>query len=413
MDNRIKITILGGSALATPKLFEAFGKNDARSAYDVVLLGHDREKLAAVQQLSQAIISSFKNLDVQVHTSTNEQEALTNANLILNQIRVGGLQSRVFDETFPLQFNIPGEESVGPGGFNSAIRNVPVVLEYCRKIEKLAPQTTFINLTNPSSIVQYAIQHYTSLKVVGICDMPVTLTMGVAQALELPIAELEFDWMGMNHFGWLTGLRYHGENYMPQALANLEKIPNLGTDPEIVRALGVIPANYLKFYFHPDRFIAKAKGHPVRGEELIQINDDMLKKMKAWKAGDSIAFLEERGAVWYEKIIAPTLLALGEKRTGELILSITNGQAIRWLPEDAIIEVSVPLKNGVLQNPRITEVPLDVQSMILRNSAFEMLTAQAVVEKDKNKASRALLANLLVDDYAQVKGILDKIWEKH
>jgi alpha-galactosidase/6-phospho-beta-glucosidase family protein len=96
-----------------------------------------------------------------------------------------------------------------------------------------------------------------------------------------------------------------------------------------------------------------------------------------------------------------------------LILSITNGQAIRWLPEDAIIEVSVPLKNGVLQNPRITEVPLDVQSMILRNSAFEMLTAQAVVEKDKNKASRALLANLLVDDYAQVKGILDKIWEKH
>ena len=46
MDKRIKITILGGSALATPKLFEAFGKNDARAAYDVVLLGHDREKLS-------------------------------------------------------------------------------------------------------------------------------------------------------------------------------------------------------------------------------------------------------------------------------------------------------------------------------------------------------------------------------
>jgi len=411
MNNRIKITVLGGSALATPKLFEAFGKNNARAPYDIVLLGHDREKLAAVQQLSRAIISNFKDLDVQVLTSTDEQEALANANLILNQVRVGGLQSRVYDETFPLKFNIPGEESVGPGGFNSAMRNVPVSLDYARKIEKLAPHATFINLTNPSSIVQYAIRHYTTLKVIGICDMPVTLMMGVAQALGLPMAELEFDWIGMNHFGWLTGVRYHGQSRLAEAMANLEKIPNLGTNPEIVRSLGVIPANYLKYYFHPDQFIEKAKGHPVRGEELIQINADILKKMKAWRPGDSITFLEERGAVWYEKIIAPTLLALGEKRTGELILSVTNSQAVPWLPEDAIIEVPVPFKDGVLQSPRITEVPLDVQAMILRNCAFEILTAQAVVERDKAKASRALLANLLVDNYAQVKGILDEIWE--
>ncbi|HTX80328.1 MAG TPA: hypothetical protein VMC62_11695 [Longilinea sp.] len=413
MDNRNKVTILGGSALATPKLFEAFGKNDAKAAYDVVLLGHDQEKLKAVQQLSQAIIASFENLDIRVFTSTDEQEALTGAGLILNQIRVGGLQSRVYDETFPLKFNIVGEESVGPGGLNSAMRNVPVVLDYCRKIEKLAPQATFINLTNPSSIVQYAIQHYTSLKVIGICDMPVTLMMGVAQALGLPAADLEFDWMGMNHFGWLTGVRYHGQSRMADALANLEKIPHLETDTQIVRALGVIPANYLKFYFHPDRFIAKAKDHPVRGEELIQINNDMLAKMKEWKPGDSIAFLEERGAVWYEKIIAPSLLALGEKRTGELVLSVTNGHAVHWLPEDAIIEVPVPFKDGVLQSPRITEVPLDVQSMVIRNCAFEMLTAQAVVERDRAKASRALLANLLVDNYAQATGILDEIWENH
>jgi 6-phospho-beta-glucosidase len=411
MNHRIKITLLGGSALATPKLFEAFGKNNARAPYDVVLLGHDQAKLAAVQHLSQAIISSFKDLDVQVHTSIDEQEALTGADLILNQIRVGGLQSRVYDETFPLKFNIPGEESVGPGGFNSALRNVPVSLDYARKIEKLAPHATFVNLTNPSSIVQYAIQHYTSLKVIGICDMPVTLIMGLSQALEIPVPELEFDWMGMNHFGWLTDVRHHGQSRMAEAMARLEKIPNLGTDLEIVRALGVIPANYLKYYFHRDRYIEKAKGHPVRGEELIQINAEILQKMKAWKPGDSIAFLEERGAVWYEKIIAPSLLALTEKLSGELILSVTNGQTVHWLPEDAIIEVPVPFKDGVLQAPRISEVPLDVQSMIIRNCAFEMLTAQAVVERDKAKAGRALLANLLVDNYTQVTGILDEIWE--
>jgi 6-phospho-beta-glucosidase len=410
MSRRIKVTILGGSALATPKLFEFLSKAGAQAAYDFVLYGRNQERLGLVKSVSESILSQTPALDVQISTSTAFEPALEGVDYCINQIRVGGLKGRAMDETFPRQFGIPGEETVGPGGFNNSLRGIPVVLDLCRKMETLAPEVTLLNLTNPSSIIHYAIRRYTSVDVIGTCDSPVSLMESIARLLGVPVEELQFDLAGMHHFGWIAAVKQDGKERLPEVLDRLEEMPKLGTDPEVVRAIGAIPATYLKYYFHPDRILAASEGRTIRAHQLMVLADQMLEDFRRWKPGPAPQTLNQRGAVWYDKIVGPTLLALAEKGNTELVLSVDNAGSLPWLPDEAIVEVPVPIRDGKLQQPRRASLPQDVQSMLARNCAYEMLAAQAIVENDRDKAIRALLANLMVSNFNQVRGILSLIW---
>jgi alpha-galactosidase/6-phospho-beta-glucosidase family protein len=57
-------------------------------------------------------------------------------------------------------------------------------------------------------------------------------------------------------------------------------------------------------------------------------------------------------------------------------------------------------------------LPPDLEALLLTNATFEMLWAEAILEKSFSKALRAMLANHLVTNYDQAKGLLEKIWPK-
>ena len=408
--SRHKVVVLGGSALATPKIFEAFGHHSISEAYDFVLVGRDTERLDLVKKVSEDIITSLGNVDINVTTSTNNEVALAGADYCINQIRVGGLEGRAIDETFPRKFGIPGEETVGPGGFNNSMRGIPVVLDICRTIEKVAPHAVLLNLTNPSSIVQYAVRKYTKVTIIGTCDSPVSLMESVAKLLGVPISDLEFEIGGMHHFGWIAGVKHNGVDRLGEVIQRAKEMPKLGTDPEVLQMLGVLPSFYMKYYLHPDRILAATEGRQIRAEQLKNLSEDMLNDFRNWKPGAVPEMLSRRGAVWYDKIVVPTLLALTEKQTKQLVLSVDNNGTFPWLPDSAIIEAAVPIVDGKLQNPRTVGLPDDVKALMAQNCAYEMLAAEAIVERDAQKALRALTSNLLISTFNQAKGILNEIW---
>ena len=255
--SRVKLSILGGSALATPVLFEVMGKRGAQASYQVCLHGRDVERLELVYQVSKAIISKYPHLDIQLSYTTELEQALEGADYCLTQIRVGGLEGRAYDETFPRRFGIPGEETVGPGGFSNSLRGIPKILEIAKVIQKVCPQAVILNLTNPSSIIQYAIRRYTDLQVIGTCDSPVSLMELLAKLLGKAKTDLQFSISGMHHFSWVPSiLDAEGKERITEVLERLEEIPKVGVDPELVRTLGAIPGPYLKYYFHPDRILS-------------------------------------------------------------------------------------------------------------------------------------------------------------
>jgi 6-phospho-beta-glucosidase len=412
MSEVIKLAVLGGSGVATPELIDVLERFDERPALHVSLIGRSADKLQAVGEMCKRLAAKTAP-PITVSTHTDSRVGLEGAHYVLNQIRVGGYAERAFDETFPREFGIPGEETFGPGGMNMALRTIPTVIELCRVIEDVASEALMINLTNPSSIVQYAVNYATRVKIVSICDLPMMAAEMIANLLGVPVSELTVRYTGMNHFGWVTGVSWQGQDMLPKVLDKIVAQPNLPVEAEIIRALGVIPTSYFKYYYHANRVLAAQQGKRPRAEELLEMEAEILTAYRTDGTDKKPASLVKRNAVWYEHMIVPLLLAHVNDTGESQYLQVTNHHALPFMPSKAIVEVPcVVRRSGFLPLAYDDGLPPELETLLLTNATFEMLWAEAVVEKNYSKALRAMLMNHLVTNYDQALGILNKIWPK-
>jgi len=410
MQDKVKLAVLGGSSIASPILVQDLLDRKDRPPFEVCLIGRTRPKL---EKVAAACANLAENAEPQL-TITHETElpeGLDGADYILNQIRVGGYKARAYDERFPKQFGIPGEETFGPGGMNNAKRTIPVVLEYCKAIEKYAPHALVLNLTNPNSYIQYAAVTYSDVNIIGVCDSPVGIGQSIAHMLGIPYESLWFEYVGMHHFGWITQVYYQGKDLMPSILEKLVDVPGLPVDPEIAAAIGGIPTSYFKYYYHANRIFEKQnKQEQVRAEQLLAFEQDV---MDAYRAADGQVpdQLDERGAHWYREIVIPVMLAHANDTRQVFTLNMVNRHTVSWMPPEAIIETPTLVGAHGFNPLQPGKTPPDLQAMVRLNAAFEMLWVEAVVEKDYDKALRAMMLNHLVHDLDTAKGILKEIWK--
>lgn len=398
-----KLVVLGGSSVATPELFNALAARPERPALRVVLHGRNADKLEQVGRICARVAGGLEH--VQVEWTTDRARALDGADVVLNQVRVGGLAARAFDESFPHAFEIPGEETVGPGGFANGWRTVPVCLDYAREIETRAPHAPLINLTNPAGIVQTALAQATKVRVVGVCDSPVTLIEQVAGLLGAAPTALDVDYVGMLHFGFITGVKRNGTDVLPQVLENIAQLPGLAAPPGILQAMGVVPNPYLNYFLAPELMLARqrAKGH-TRASELADLETLILAQ---YTAGNFSA-LGKRAAVWYDKIIVPVLWSL-LGQAGDHIVDTRNGESVPFLPAGTIVEVRSRVSPDGVSPYAVGGAPRDVQAMLQTNAAYEALLVEAILERSHDKAWRALRLNPLVRSAAQAREILELV----
>jgi 6-phospho-beta-glucosidase len=405
-----KLAVLGGSSIASPLLVQEIAKRNDRPPFEVCLIGRTRDKL---EKVSAAAVRVTQGADIplKVTFETDTARGLEGADYILNQIRVGGYQARAYDERFPQQFGITGEETFGPGGMSNALRTIPVVLEYCREIEKAAPDALALNLTNPNSFIQYAVVNYSKVNMVGVCDSPVGIAENIAAMLDVPVEKLWVEYAGMHHFGWVVKAVLDGVDMMPEILNQLEKVPGLPVDVEIARAIGGIPTSYFKYYYHSNRVFEKQKASDqVRAEQLMELQDQVMADYETSKGGLPDSLLK-RGAHWYGASVVPVMLAHANNANEVHIVNLVNNGTVEWMPEKAIIETQALVSGHGFTALEPAKAPLDLQAMVRLNATFEMLWVEAVVEKDYGKALRAMMLNHLVHDLDTAKAILKEIWK--
>lgn len=409
MAEKITLAVLGGSSVATPQLIYELCQRTDRPPIEVKLIGRTRSKLDLVERICQRLAKNAF-VPVDVGTTTDILKGLEGADYILNQIRVGGYQARAYDEKFPQNFGIPGEETFGPGGMNLALRTIPVVLESCQAIEKAAPQALLINLTNPSSYIQFAVSTYSRVNVVGVCDSPIWIAEGIAALMGVQRDDLWVGYCGMHHFGWITSVVWKGKDVLAEVLQKIEKIPDLPVDADMIRAMRAIPTSYFKYYYHPNQILEKQKGQPARAEQLQKLESQILSDFEG--EGDGIPpSLKSRKANWYAGIVVPLLLAHWNDARCVYTLNLTNGTTYSWMPAEAIIETPALVTRQGFYALVTPSLPGDMQAMLRTNAAFEMLWVEAVVEKDYSKALRAMMLNHEVHNLDQAKAILKEIWK--
>ena len=403
-----KLSVIGGSGLYTPLLFDAVINSQQEIEFDEICLnGRTESKLELIANVCQNLVQQ-SDFDFKVSYTTDRKEALRGSDLVLTQIRVGGMNARAYDEEFPLKHDIIGEETVGPGGFANALRTVPVMLEIAEEIEEYAPDSLVINLTNPASIVQQAIQTKTELDIISVCDLPVGVMNKIADLIDIDVSELEVDYVGLNHLGWYTGLYHQGQDKLEEVLAEVEKL-DLGVNGDLIRTLGAVPVPYLKYYYHHQQQVEAAKQKDqLRAKELLATGEKIKEELAANPSQIPDA-IRQRGAIWYSDVIIPLISALQNSQPQEFILNVANKGLIPELNDEVIIEVPAVVNSNRIRPLEAPKVPEDLKGVISQEANFRNLATKAAISGNDKDILRALLANPQVPSYDSAKKLLAEI----
>ncbi|MFV2062988.1 MAG: hypothetical protein ACC726_05670 [Chloroflexota bacterium] len=407
----MRIVIIGGSGTSTPELMDAVaswpGGAERRPALEIVLQGRSADKLALVTEACRSRLPASIS-DVAIIAETSLERALEGADVVLVQVRIGGLDARIFDETFPRAFGIPGEETMGPGGFANAVRTIPALTPLWDALASEAPGAFIINLTNPSGIVTQAATAYTGLQVVSVCDAPVTFVDGIARATDRDADAVRLAYAGMNHVGFW----WDPDAAVVTAALSATK----GIDAADVSTIGALPTPYARFYLHPEQQLAsQLEAVESRAQVLKRLEAEMLEQ---YSSGVEASQHKRRGALWYGVSIVPLIDAVVHGGDEPIVLGLPNKGAVAWAPDDATVELSTDvLAGGELHRHPGPALPEAATRLLEQHATFEAATARALagahsrddVRERRGELIAALATNLMVPSADVAERMVDEI----
>ena len=428
MANKLKIVVIGGGSSYTPELVEGFIKRAREltvGELHLVDIEEGKHKLDIIYDLTQRMFAKA-GLDTKVYKTFNRREAIAGADFVVTQIRVGGLKCRAADEKIPLKYNLIGQETNGAGGFAKAMRTIPVILGICKDIEELAPNAWLINFTNPASIITETVTRYSKVKVIGLCNVPLGMVNNVAKILDVDSNRVTIDFAGLNHMVYGKEIYLDGENVTDRVLdkvcdgayMSMNNIPDLNWSQDFIKALKLLPCPYHRYYYMTEKMLEEERksleeGKGVRGEQVQQIEQELFELYKDPLLDVKPAALEKRGGAYYSEAAVSLISSIHNDKKAIHTVNVRNNKAIANLPQDVIVEVNAVVgKNGAI--PMATgQLPIQINGLIQSIKSFELLTVEAGVTGDYDKALIALTINPLIASIDLAKKLLDEILQQN
>ena len=427
MKNGIKIVTIGGGSSYTPELVEGFIKRHkelpVRELW-LVDIEEGKHKLEIVGNLAKRMVKKA-GVDMEIHLTLDRREALKDADFVTTQLRVGLLDARIKDERIPLSHGVIGQETNGAGGLFKALRTVPVVLDIIKDIEELCPNAWLVNFTNPTGVISEAVFKYTNFRrYIGLCNVPIGVKNGMADILGVEKDRVEMDFAGLNHMVYALNVRLDGKDITKEAIEKfvtssltMQNIKDIPLNADFVRALGVIPCPYHKYYYkHKEMLEEELEGFKdgkTRGETVKALEDDLFELYKDENLAVKPPQLEKRGGAYYSDAACNLINSIYNDKGDVQVVNTLNNGAIRDFREDSAAEMSCVITKEGPKPLSVGYLPVAVSGLVAEIKAFEILAAKAAVEGDYNAALQALCINPLIpsDDLAKI--ILDEMIEAH
>ena len=444
----MQLTIVGGGGFRVPAMIDVLARSRAgQGAYAsldvdrVVLYDTDARRLDAMM----AVLSSldFPHSPT-VRATTDINEALPGADFVFSAMRVGGTCGRVLDEHCGLDNGLLGQETVGVGGYCYAFRSLGPALELAHAAKRLCPDAWLINFTNPAGIITQAMRSVLGERVIGICDTPIGLVNRTLNALDIPEeerADVSFDYVGLNHLGWLRSLSVGGRDVLPRlfadeaALGSMEESRAIGTD--WIRALGALPNEYLFYYYCHREAMARIHQDQTRGEYLRDQQEAFYNAVlsEPEKAGRTwIDVLADREATYmaeardvdersgrraediagggYQKVALDLMNALATNTPARMILNVGNSDggfsSIPTLRDTDVVEVPCDVDASGVHPIPVAPLSGAALGLVQSVKACENLVIDAARERDRTLAWQALALHPLVDSVNVARDVLDQ-----
>jgi 6-phospho-beta-glucosidase len=408
----VKIAVVGGGSTYTPELIEGFLAHRDRIVVDeLVLYDIDRARLDIVGGLAGRILVKRGWAGNLVLTQDRDR-ALDGATFVIVQLRVGGQQARLLDETLPLEFGCIGQETTGPGGFAKALRTVPVVLEIAEETAlRGAPGAWVVDFTNPVGIVMQALLDQ-GHRAIGLCNSALGFQKQIARRLQVDPARVALEHVGLNHLTWERAARVDGVDRLPELISSqADSIADeIGIPVGVIRLLEAIPSYYLRYFYATDKVLAEQlSGTSRRAEEVMEIESRLLEMYRDPELAEKPKLLEKRGGAYYSEAAAQLIASL-HAGTGDVqVVDVRNDGALPDLPADAVVEIPARIERDGAHPDRFGALAPEMLGLVQQVKAYERLTVRAAIDGDRKTALKALLANPLVARYSVATALLDTL----
>ena len=406
----MKIAVIGGGSTYTPELVDGFARLGSM-VDELVLIDPAAERLEIVGAFAARIFNHLGHPG-KITWTTDLDAGVTDVDAAVIQLRVGGQNARISDETFPLDCGCVGQETTGAGGLGKALRTVPVVLDVADRIRRRAkPGAWIVDFTNPVGIVTRALLD-AGHKAVGLCNVAIGFQRRFAAYLGVDPAAVVLDHIGLNHLTWERAALVDGIDRLPGLISeHLSEISDTVDVPaEIITMLGNVPSYYLSYFYNHDKHVRESLGAQTRGQRVAEIEAVLLDMYRDVTLTEKPALLGERGGAYYSEAAVGLLASLyGHDDTSVHSVNVRNNGTLPFLPADAVIEVSA---RAGLDGPAplpVTPVTPDLAGLITHVWGYEEYALDAALRGGRDRVYRALLAHPLIGQHEYADALADKL----
>jgi 6-phospho-beta-glucosidase len=403
----MKLAVVGAGSTYTPELVSGLSRLevDALSLHDV-----DAERLEVVGGLARRMLDR-QGWAGSLELGSDLDGAVEGADFVLIQIRVGGQEARLRDETMPLRCGCIGQETTGAGGFAKAMRTVPVVLEIAERVrERAAPGAWIVDFTNPVGIVTRALLD-AGHRAVGLCNVAIGFQRRFAGLLGVEPERVLVDQVGLNHLTWVRAVRVDGRDVLADLLAEHgdELAAEIDLPRRVLDELGAIPSYYLHYFYAHDEVLAEQRDGVPRAATVAEIERELLEMYRDPSLAEKPALLEQRGGAFYSEA-AIGLAASLAGGTGEVhVVDTRNGGTLAGLADDDVVEVPARMgRDGPQPLPQRPLAP-ELLGLVQHVAAYERLAAEAAVTGDVVTVRKALLAHPLIGQAEYASDLAERL----
>jgi 6-phospho-beta-glucosidase len=441
----VKLTVIGAGGFRMPALHTALLDAADRLSIDELAL-HDTsdERLRRIEPVLEGLEQEHGST-LPRRATTSLDEAVDGADFVFSAVRAGGVAGRLVDESVPVRHGVVGQETTGPGGLAFALRTVPVMQRIAALIGERAPKAVIINFTNPAGLVTEAMQRVLGSSVIGICDAPPDLCRRVATAVGRPRESLRFEYSGLNHLAWMTGVFDRGEDLLPALLSDGERLGEMEEGQlfgvEWLQTLGSIPNEYLYYYYRSREAVETMRTHGTRAAFLVAEQDAFYASAPAtpeaalavWRetrarreqsymldafetsGADTAAVAAARAAVTsgYGDVAIGVIEAIASGRPRVMILNVANGTTLPFLDADAVVEVPCVVAGDGARPLGAAALPAHARGLVETVKAVERLAIEAAENGSRRLAHQALALHPLVESVSTASAILDDYLSEH
>ena len=238
--------------------------------------------------------------------------------------------------------------------------------------------------------------------------------MELAKLVGCEQADLSLDWVGLNHLGWLRRVLKDGDDLLPGLIDAVENgvagpanIPEIQYPPGFLKALGMVPSSYVRYFYMEDEMLEAIQDKKrSRAQEVMEIEEELLGVYADGTSDTLPAILSQRGGAWYSRLAVQILEALqGAEPTVHIVNTAAAG-TMSELPDDAVVEVPCAVSRDGVEPLQQAPLEESIVGLVREVKAYERLAIEAAVERSRDKALLALVANPLVPSVAVAHSVL-------